>query len=324
MISVIVPVYQTQKYIRKCIDSLLKQTFNDFEIILVDDGSPDDCGKICDEYAQNNRCIRVIHQQNGGLSDARNTGIREAGGEYITFVDSDDWAEPDLLAGLMEGIRLGAEVSCCGFYTIRDGRRKAWRNHMTAYQVMDAEDAVKDMMYGRSIDTSAWGKLFHRSCFDSLLFPVGHLYEEVATTYRLILTQKRAAITTRPLYNYLKHDESIVTSQYSSRHMDMLHYSCEMLKYAERERPALIPAAQRRIVYACFYLLKTMGAEYVNYPEDVREIMTMFNKYKNPVFHDDEVSRRDKTAILLLSAGVPAFEKSWGLYSNLTGRHGNA
>lgn len=324
MVSVVVPVYKTEKYLRKCVDSLLHQTFKDYEIILVDDGSPDESGRICDEYANNNGCVRVIHKKNGGLSDARNSGIREAAGEYITFADSDDWVEPDLLEVLVEGIRLGAQVSCCGFYTIRDGHGKPWRDHMPDYQVMDAAAAVKDMMYGHSIDTSAWGKLFRRDCFDELRFPTGHLYEEVATTYRLMLTQEKVAITTRPLYHYVKHEESIVTARYTPSHKDMLYYSCEMLRFAEQERPALIPAAQRRIVYACFYLLKTMGADYTKYPEDVQEIMEQFRKYKSQVFHDEQVSRRDKTAILLLSAGVPVFEKTWDLYSYLTGRHGHA
>jgi len=323
LISVIVPVYKTEQYLHKCVDSLLNQTFRDFELILVDDGSPDGCGEICDEYRQKDRRVRVIHKQNGGLSDARNAGVRAAAGEYITFADSDDWAEPELLEVLMEGIRLGARVSCCGFYTVRDGRRTPWRKP-AEYSVMNAEEAVSDMMYGRSIDTSAWGKLFHRSCFDEISFPVGRLYEEVATTYRLMLTQEKTAITTKPLYNYVKHGESIVTSRYSSRHKDMLQYSCEMLHYAETEKTALIPAAQRRVVYACFYLLKTMGAEYRQYPEDVEEMTRLFRQYRAPVFRDPQVSRRDKGAIILLSAGVSAFERTWSLYSHLTGRHGNA
>ena len=324
LISIIVPVYKTEQYLKKCVDSILNQTYTDFELILVDDGTPDNGGKICDAYQEADSRVIVIHKPNGGSSDARNAGIQIAKGEYITFADSDDWAEPELLEVLYEGIRQGARVSACGFYTIRDGNKKPWREPFDAIRIVSSVDAVKDMMYGHSIDTSAWGKLFHRSCFDEIRFPTGHVYEEVATIYRLMLTQDKTAITTRPLYNYVKHSDSIVTSSYSSRHMDMLSYSCEMLQFAEREKPGLIPAARRRIVYACFYLLKTMGAEYRKYPEDVKAIMELFRENKKSVLCDPLVSRRDKGAVYLLSAGVPVFERVWSLYSHLTGRHGNA
>ncbi len=320
MISVIVPVYKTEQYLLKCLDSLARQTYEDFEVILVDDGSPDRCGEICESYPDSR--FRVIHQQNAGLSQARNRGIEEARGDYLTFVDSDDWAEPDLLRILAKGIRLGATVSCCGFFTVRDGNGKPWRP-VRPYRLMTAEEAVRDMMYTHSIDTSAWGKLFSKDCFKSIRFPTGHVYEEVATTYRIMLTQEQVAVTTVPLYNYVKRHESIVTSSYSAKQKDMLFYSLDMLDYAEKEKPSLIPAARRRVVYACFYLLKTMGKDYLSYPEDVEELMRLFRKYRKPVLRDAEVSRRDKGAILLLSAGVPVFETAWDVYSRMTGRHGH-
>ena len=324
MISVIVPVDKTEKYLRKCLDSLRDQTYTDFEVILVDDGSPDQSGVICDEYARRDPRFRPVHKLNGGLSDARNVGISRAAGEFITFVDSDDWVEPNLLKFLLEGISLGAGISCCGFYTVREDRRIPWRKPETSFQLLDAESAVKNMMYGHSIDTSAWGKLFTSDCFREFMFPAGHIYEEVATTYRLMLTRETIAISTRPLYNYVKHPASIVTSAYTSAQKDMLRYSLEMLQYAETERPALIPAARRRVVYACFYLLKTMGMDYKKNPDDVREILRLFHEYEASVFKDPEVSRRDKAAIRLLSGGVPLFERTWSIYSHLTGRHGNA
>ena len=266
----------------------------------------------------------MFHKENGGLSDARNAGLRQARGELITFVDSDDWVDPELLRVLLEGIQAGAGISCCGFYTVRNGDPKPWREPTSGYVLLDAEAAVRDMMYGHSIDTSVWGKLFHRSCFNTLSFPMGRLYEEVALTYRLMLTQKTVAITTQPLYYYVKRADSIVTGAYTPAQKDMLRASREMLRFAEEERPALIPAARRRVVYACFYLLKTMGREYRQFSEDVEEITALFEQYKDAVFADPEVSRRDKAAILLLSRGVPLFETTWGLYSGLTGRHGNA
>ncbi len=324
MISIIVPVYKVEKYLNKCIESILCQTYPDFELILVDDGSPDTCGWICDQYAGRDDRIRVIHKTNGGLSSARNAGIEAACGEYITFVDSDDWTDPRLLEVLLGGIKLGAAISVCGFYTVRDGIPKPWRTPSGEYRVMTALEAVRDMMYTHSMDTSAWGKLFHRSCFDKIRFPEGKLYEEVAVTYRLFLTQRKAAVTTQPLYYYVKHRDSIVTSAFNRRHMDMLEFSREMLVYAEEKEPTLIPAAKRRIVYASCYLMKTMGRHYRDHMENVNEILKAFNQYRGEVFHDPEASRRDKAGILLLSSGPGLYTKAWSIYSRLTGRHGNA
>ena len=324
MISVIVPVYKTEQYLAKCIDSILQQSYRDYELILVDDGSPDGCGRICDQYTAKDERIRVIHKENGGLSDARNAGIDAAKGEYLTFIDSDDWADPHLLEVLFQGIRQGAEISVCGFYTVRNGEAKPWRKVSEGFEVMTALDATRDMMYTRSMDTSAWGKLFHRSCFETIRFPKGRLYEEVATTYRLFLTQEKIAVTTQPLYYYVKHAGSIVTSAYHHGHMDMMRFSEEMLSFAEREEKMLIPAAKRRIVYAACFLLKTMGKSYRDFPEDVREIRSQFLSHRKAVFRDPEASGRDKAAIILLSMGTGAYIKAWAGYSKLTGRNGNA
>lgn len=324
LISIVVPVYNVELYLEKCLQSLLAQTYTDFEIILVDDGSTDHSGTICDKYQAMDSRVHTIHQSNGGLADARNTGINAASGEYITFVDSDDWVDERLLAVLWEGIKMGAAISACGFYTVRNGSTKAWRKFNGEYQILSAKDAVKDMMYTKSIDTSAWAKLFHKDCFLKIRFPKGHLYEEVATTYRLFLSQEKIAITTNPLYYYVKHPGSIVTSSFSEKHMDMLKYSQEMLAIAEERYPELISAGKRRIVYACFYLLKTMGERYTAYPDQLQEIMDSFRTYEKDVFIDPDTPRRDKAAILVLRRGVPLFEKCWALYCHMTGRNDNS
>ena len=216
LVTIIVPVYKTKEFLNKCIDSIVHQTYKDLQIILVDDGSPDECGAICDDWAKRDKRVYVIHKENGGLSDARNAGVACAEGTYITFIDSDDWIEEDYVSYLMEGIlNYDAQVSVCNLFTVRDGRADPWRKPDNRYRVMTSVDAVKDMMYGHSFDTSACAKMYHRSCFDSIRFPVGRLYEEVATTYRLLLSQKRVAVGMRPLYNYVKHSNSIVTSRFS-------------------------------------------------------------------------------------------------------------
>ena len=324
MISVIIPVYNVEDYLERCLKSVASQDYKQFEVLLIDDGSTDASGVICETWSKKDKRYKCIHKENGGLSEARNTGIKAASGEYLTFIDSDDWVDAKLLSTLLQGINPEVTISACGFYTVRNGISKAWRSGEDKYQVYSSVEAVRNMMYGHSIDTSAWAKLFHKSCFKEVLFPVGHLYEEVATTYRLMLTQNRVSITTRPLYYYVKHPGSIVSSSFSKKHMDMLKFSQDMLKIAEHDYPELIPAARRRIVYACFYLLKTMGREYKKHTIYIQEIMKEYKKYKDNVLRDYAVSHRDKMAIQLLSTtGVGGFELVWAMYSLITGRHGN-
>ena len=321
LVSVIVPAYRTEPYLNRCVASVAAQTYARLEIILVDDGSPDACGQMCDEWSGKDPRIQVIHKTNGGLSDARNAGLNQAKGEYITFVDSDDWVEPDLIAYLMQGIRQKqAQVAVCNFYTVRGEKKIPWRKPEDKVCAVSSVDAVTDMLYGRSFDTSAWAKLFHQSCFDSIRFPTGRLYEEVATTYRLLLTQNVVAVGMRPLYNYVKRASSIVTSQFQPRSMDMLAASREILAFAKEQQSALVPAAERRMVYACCYLYKTMGPDWRDYPREVAELNTVMKQYRSRVLKDPGASLRDKTAILLLALGIGPFEAAWGLYSRWTGR----
>lgn len=321
LVSVIIPVYRTEPYLNACVKSVAEQTYTNLQILLVDDGSPDHCGALCDEWAQKDSRIQVIHKTNGGLSDARNAGLALSKGEYITFVDSDDWVEPDLVAYLMQGITLNhAQIAVCNFYTVRGEQRVPWRAPSDAFQRMSSVDAVEDMFYGRSFDTSAWAKLFHKSCFTALRFPRGRLYEEVATTYKLILTQETVAVGLRPLYNYVKRAGSIVTSCFKPQSMDMLRASQEILTYAQKQQPALLAAAQRRMVYACCYLYKTMGSQWRTFPRECAELDSVMKQFRWNVLRDPKAANRDKAAILLLLPGVGVFEKAWALYCRCTGR----
>lgn len=176
MISVIVPVFSVEPFLDECILSLLRQTYEDLEIILVDDGSPDCCGKICDHYAAIDKRIRVIHKNNGGLSDARNAGIDIARGEYIGFIDSDDYVSSDMFAfllSLMEDTL--SDISICGHVktTYRGKHRPLW-HHRKVY-VMDSEEALAKMLQFGYYESFAWNKLFIRELFESIRFPSGKL-----------------------------------------------------------------------------------------------------------------------------------------------------
>lgn len=208
LISVIVPIYGVEAYLHQCVDSLLTQTHKNLEIILVDDGSPDGCGAICDEYAAKDSRVRVIHKKNGGLSDARNAGIDVAQGEYIGFVDSDDWVMPDMYEYLLQGI-LGyqTDISYCGYVNVRT----AWidyRNEETD-KVYTTETALNELFFDR-LGNFAWNKLYKAELWQDVRFPVGKNFEDIRTTYKLFERASRIAILKEPKYYYRIREDSIM------------------------------------------------------------------------------------------------------------------
>lgn len=221
-ISVIVPVYKVEPYLRRCVDSILQQTFSDFELILVDDGSPDCCGVICDEFSKEDSRIRVIHQKNGGLSAARNAGIdfvmANSDSEFITFVDSDDWVEPSYLSELMRGLSLGADVSCTGYVNVSEDGVEYSQYPDEGWKLLSPED------YWVGNDTcaqsTAWGKLCRKEFFDGVRYPVGKLMEDAFTTHQLVFQAKKVAVREVPLYNYFTGSQSIMRSDWSVRKLD--------------------------------------------------------------------------------------------------------
>lgn len=208
-ISIIVPVYKVEQYIHKCIDSILKQTFKDFELILVDDGSPDSCGEICDGYAIQDSRIKVIHKENGGLSSARNAGLDIARGDYIGFVDSDDWIEIDmyeLLYGMC--VEQDCDIAICSSEIHYNDKTVISSSH--PFVIHDRYSAMKAMLEGNLYDEVVWTKLFKRQLLEGIKFPVGMSYEDTAFTYKVIHKCKKVCFIGEPKYHYIKRDNSMM------------------------------------------------------------------------------------------------------------------
>ena len=218
----IVPIYKVEPYLRRCVDSILRQTFPDFEMILVDDGSPDGCGAICDEYARADARVRVIHKSNGGLSSARNAGIETARGEWLAFVDSDDWIDPDMLAILhTAALKYDAQIAECSFRRIfRDGVRE--ETACTGACITGTRvDAVEGMYDWKRFKTVAWDKLYHRSVIGTIRYPVGKLHEDEFTTYRYFWNAKTLVFVDASEYNYdCSREDSIMTQNFREGHLD--------------------------------------------------------------------------------------------------------
>lgn len=219
-ISVIVPVYNVEAYLRRCVDSILAQTFKDFELILVDDGSPDNCGAICDEYALKDDRVHVIHQENGGLSAARNAGIdwvfANSDSEYIGYVDSDDWVHEKYLELLYEGItHFHVNIAQCRFMKT-DGSQEIPEVGHNLITITPEEH------YTHYYSAAVWNKLFSRSCWQEMRFPVGMLYEDVLIWYKILFAEKIIALIDETLYYYYYNPDGIMHSQWTPPQMAQL------------------------------------------------------------------------------------------------------
>ena len=232
-ISVIVPVYKVEKYLKRCIDSILAQTFQDFELILVDDGSPDNCGAICDDYAKQDPRIIAIHQENQGLSAARNAGIdwvfANSNSQWFHFIDSDDWVHPQILEKLLDAnLSLGTDVSICEY--IRTTSDSFEHLPIAKSPVVYTWD---DLFQKSWLANYAWGKLYHRDCFQSIRYPVGKIYEDIFTTYKT-LYNRSISVLWAPCYYYFIAPGSLTQAAWSPKRMDRLEALESQIRFFER------------------------------------------------------------------------------------------
>ena len=210
LISIIVPVYNVEKYLEKCVDSIINQTYKNLEIILVDDGSKDSSGKLCDSLKEKDGRIKVIHKQNGGLSDARNAGLKIANGKYIGFVDSDDYIAKDMYQTLYSlSKKHNADISIVSYYEIYGGKVISVRDTKNLV-IYDKIDAMKEVLIDRSIQSYAWNKLFKRELLEDIEFPTNKNFEDIATTLLLFEKANKVVLLEDPKYYYVRRDDSIV------------------------------------------------------------------------------------------------------------------
>lgn len=235
LISVVVPVYQVEQYLKRCVDSILAQTYENLEILLVDDGSTDSSPAICDAYEKKDARVRVIHQENQGLSGARNTGIAAAKGAYISLVDSDDFLAPDFIQVLYHMcVEQQAELSQCR-YTVVHGDTLPKETGVGQVQRFTGREMMMQMYTGgEAYFTVAWNKLYRRDLFTDIRYPMGRIHEDEATTYRIYDRVQKAAVTTAPLYGYYVRAGSITKSFRTSR-LDWLTALQERLSFYEEK-----------------------------------------------------------------------------------------
>lgn len=217
LISLIVPIYNVAPYLRQCVDSLILQDYAHLEIILVDDGSPDDCGRICDEYAQRDERIKVIHKQNGGLSSARNAALDVMTGEWVMCVDSDDWVDKDFCSKALESAsQHDADIVVFGYRDVYPDHTVIQTVSQDQEQSFTPEEALMEL-HGGKILSFAWNKIYKASLFKDIRYPEGMLYEDIGTTYKLFANAHSIYLSSACTYNYRKRGDSILGGGFGSR-----------------------------------------------------------------------------------------------------------
>lgn len=260
IISVIVPVYNVEDYLGKCISSILNQTLKNIEVILVNDGSKDKSGYICEEYKKKDDRIVVIHKENGGLSSARNAGLEIATGELVGFVDSDDWIEPDYFEILYDGIeKLNADISVMHLSNIMSYEKIEFlSNKKKGWTLLNRHDALERFFSDDFIGYSACNKLYRKSLFEGIRYPEGVLMEDKATTYKLIHKANSIIVNSSKKYHYYLRTDGIMQSEFHKKKFDLLQVHLEQIEFVDRNYPEFYGLIRSRYAYEALRLLLMM------------------------------------------------------------------
>lgn len=261
LVSIIVPVYKVEKYLDRCVDSLVRQTYQRLQIVLVDDGSPDGCPHLCNEWGGKDARITVVHRPNGGLSAARNTGIDHASGEYVAFVDSDDYVDPAYVQAMVEAAQShDADLVVSGFVSNRPG---LVGQNVVPSGVYSGKDLLVQAIHAHQVPyVVAWDKLYRFALVDAIRFPEGKIHEDEYTFYRFFAAAKTVAVIDRPLYHYELNGDSIMGNLASLKHLDRVEaYLDRAVFFASHGYEALVDDA---MAGAEFFFMRTLSLSKVS------------------------------------------------------------
>lgn len=248
-ISVIVPIYNTEEYLDRVISSLINQTYKNIEIILIDDGSTDNSGIMCDKYSEKDGRIKVIHQKNKGVSEARNKGLKVASGTYIGFVDSDDYIKCDMYEILYNNLKeTESDISACGYFVFKDDLPKF--DDKSRIKIYSKDDALKDIITDGALTNFLWNKLFKKEIFKNIKFPKGKIYEDMYVMPKIICNTYKICFDSKKMYGYYKRMDSHVNSFTKEKCENYLDFSNECFNYLSKHK-----SVEKYLKnYRCFYI----------------------------------------------------------------------
>ena len=306
MISIVVPVYNVEKYLERCVDSLINQTYENIEILLIDDGSKDNSGQMCDEYANKDSRITVYHKENGGLSDARNYGMDRAKGEYIIFIDSDDYVEPDMMEFLIGSIG-DCDMATCGvFDDYASERIVGYLGEELSFET-DNIEAFRLILIGDVVKVSVCCKLIKTEIARKQRFPVGRLYEDAFFNNDLMLNVKRVKINTRPFYHYVHRQGSITTTPFKDKDMDVV-FAYQEAKRRFGEYSQIKNEVELRLYWAYFVILdRILLLEEYNCVPEYTEVVRYLKKNWTGILKTKYFTLKRKIAVIALKLNVKLY-----------------
>ena len=291
LISVIVPVYNVAQYLEKSIASIQQQTYKNLEIILVDDGATDESGRLCEQIAEQDERVLVYHKENEGLSQARNDGLKQAHGDYVIFIDSDDYIHSEMIASLYQQlVKEDADVSSCGVMNVYANSESPQTENQDDYFVCDTETFLREYLIGEKIPGTICNKLIKKEVAAQLTFPKGLIYEDAYYHFDLIKVAKKYVVNTKPYYYYFHRGDSITTKPYAEKDLAYIDIYQKFYTEVVKEYPNLTEVAFFRLAYAHFFILDKMllddnFKEFKDYPRIYGYLKKhAFAIFKNTIF----------------------------------------
>ena len=300
-ISIIVPVYNVEAYLERCVESILKQTYTNLEILLVNDGSTDKSGELCDKLALRDHRIRVIHKENGGLSDARNRGIDEASSNLIGFIDSDDYIDEDMYETLYrQMVASKADLSMCGHYDVYHQIPEKQVAKIKTWELMP-EEAIKMVMEAKILSVTAVNKLYKKALFEQLRFRIGKIAEDAFIMVDLIHQCSKIVATNEKKYYYVHRENSITTQKFSLKFLNVIEAYEQNAKIISENYPDLYDVAIMRLNWAYFYVLDRLLVDN-DFKDKVLEdrLISYLKKNKRSILMDSRFTRARKMSFLVL------------------------
>jgi glycosyltransferase involved in cell wall biosynthesis len=304
-ISIIVPVYNVEQYLEKCLNSILKQTFTNFELILVNDGSRDKSGFICDKYAVKDSRVKVIHKEYGGVSSARNAGIKLASGNYIGFVDSDDYIEKNMYKMLYHAcVDSNSDIAICKLG--REINSELTNNDIGKFYIkeLNNHEAMRELFTGILYRFSLCNKLFKKTMFNNIQFPEGRIHEDLSTTYQLFGNSNKSIYINYIGYIYVKQQNSILTSRFSEKRLDAFIGWDEIMTYMLKNYPQLANNFVSSFAYGCIdnvYFILSQVVQKENKIKYLDQIKKHVRKYYKEIINNNTLSFKSKLLITLIS-----------------------
>lgn len=310
LVSVIVPVYNTAKYLPSCLDSIINQTYQNLEILCINDGSTDNSAKILQNYAKKDSRIKIITQKNQGLSSARNTGLKHVTGKYITFIDSDDEIEPSMISELLNAIiKTGSDISVCSMKeTYPNGKVKIFPHDLNQ-KTYSTKHALKAMLKEENFNLTATMKLYKANIIKNLKFPIGKLHEDVGFTYEAIMRAKKITFVPKNYYIY-HHNNSSIVSKFSNQKFDLIELTDKMCDEIDQKYPELKDTTNERRMRARFSLLRQIPLNH----KRKKELLDYLNTHKTYITKNPEASAKDKLALKLAIISPKLFQLAYKLF----------